>query len=103
MKREKYPVLKTGNFYFPVKDMKKNFTVEETIDLEVSKPNQQIWNFFIKKKTINFKMLADPIWEKISKYIKGKKEYKNCWFVPIKIDEFQGKTIVTVDILREVK
>ena len=37
---------------------------------------------------------------KLKKFIKGKKEYKKCWFVPIRIDFIGDKIIAYVDILK---
>ncbi len=101
--KEKYRILDTGNFYFPVKYKGKNFAVLNTIDVNIDKKYNNLIDDFFKlgKKGTFFNMLAEPIWKSLKKVLN--KEDKNCWFVPIRIYKFEDEYICSIDILRELK
>jgi len=97
-----FEILKTPNFYFPVIDKGKKFIVLETLDFHLDQSYFKMQDFHQKYKTIDLRLYAESIWEEIKDYIKGKKRYKKCWFVPMKIDFLGDKIIATVDILKAV-
>ena len=104
-KREEpnYPILKTGNFYFPVKDMGKRFKVENIIDLKINIEHPEIFKFERKFGITHFRSYANPIWEELKKFLRKNKDYKNCWFVPTSL-HLSGKIAeVSLDILRPIK
>lgn len=104
MKKEpRYRILKTGNFYFPVRDVGKRFIVLDTLDFEIDKKKLVIAKTMLKEGFMDFKAYAELIWEEVKKFIKKNKEYKNYWFVPLKIDEFGNKFLASVDILKPTK
>ena len=102
-KEPSYPILKTGNFYFPVKDIGKKFRVENIIDLEINIKHPEIFRLERKFNIITFKSYADPIWKELSKFLKKNKEYKNCWFVPTSMHLYGEKAEVSIDILRPAR
>jgi hypothetical protein len=112
IRERSYPILKTGNFYFPYIDRKEKFTVEDTLELEIDRKEfalleriEKISKLkrFRKLKQIYFSEYARPIWEALKKIIKNRREYHNCWFVPIRFVDYGKKNIsVSVDVLRKV-
>ncbi len=104
MKKEpRYNILKTGDFYFPVKDVDKKFTILETLDFEIDKKKLVIAKTMLKEGLIDLKAYAEPIWEDVKKFIKKNKKYKDCWFVPLKIDELGNRFLASVDILKPAR
>ena len=103
--KNKFKILDTGNFYFPVMDKGKRFIVKETIDINLNKRDMKLickYKELTKelqslKGDIDFRMLADPIWKAVKKYLK---EDKNCWVVPIRLYKRGESYICTVDILK---
>lgn len=117
----KYPMLKTGNFFFPVKDIKKKFTVENTFDVILTQKDfedfEGKWNDFWNKPEdyksksytkldlilFNF-YLPKVLWVKLNT-----KEYKRIWkgtdwLCPNHVMMHSDKTLVVgVDCLKEVK
>jgi len=110
-KEQSYPMLKTGNFYFPYLDKGKKFVISDTLEFEIDRRKFLFSEEKIQKirrlknyKQIYFSEYAGPIWTAIEKFIKNKREYKNCWFVPIRLADYGEKTIfVSVDVLKKVK
>lgn len=102
-KEQKFEILKTGNFYFPVKDIGKKFIVLNTFDFEIDKNKSEFLEIAKKHKILYFREYAEPIWKEIKKFIKKNKEYKNCWFVPTTMHEFNDKITVSVDILKPTR
>lgn len=105
MVREVFNVLKTGNFYFPYLHKKDKFKVIDTLELDL-KIGKMDFDYYLKHiskfRTVYFSFFADPIWDAVHKFIKGKKEYKNCYLVPIKIDTFGKVVTASVDVLKKV-
>lgn len=103
MKGKKFKVLERGNFYFPYLYKGGKFIVEDTIDLEINGKNAELVDLAFKhKRNFYLGMLAEPIWNVLKKQV-NKKQYKNCWFVPIAIMKFDKKYSVSVDILKKTK
>ena len=100
LKKRTFKILDTANFYFPVIDRGKKFIILDSIHFEIDKSYFKMQDIFLKNKTIELRLYAEPIWNEIKKFIKGKKEYKKCWFVPIRIDFIGDKIIAYVDILK---
>ncbi|MFW5846993.1 MAG: hypothetical protein ACOCUU_02415, partial [Nanoarchaeota archaeon] len=105
IKEPRLTVLKTGNFYFPYKDVGKEFELVDSFDVEIDAEKITSYEEIYKKHPIlNFKIYADEIWEGIKKFLEENKElkksYKNCWFVPVTLykhedynkKEFKGKS-----------
>jgi len=101
-----YPILKTPNFYFPLADTGKKFTVENTYNLMITdKKIIDVYNDYKKMEKIGnimyIKEYSDIIWHAIKK--EGlDKEYKDCWLVPIRISKFGKNLEVDIDVLRPV-
>ena len=103
IKEKSFEILKTGNFYFPVKDMDKKFIVHDIVDFEIDKKEFAFIDLERKHKSMHFGSYADPIWSEIKKFLKKNKQYRNCWFVPTLMHEFRDKVSVSVDILKPVR
>lgn len=103
--KNKYKILDSGNFYFPVINKGKEFIVEDTIEVSLDKKDTKLIELCLKFKnnadTLYFGMLAEAIWNALKKF--NLKEYKNCWFVPIQLYKLGKDYICSVDILRETK
>jgi len=100
LKKRIFKILETANFYFPVIDKGRKFVILDSIHFEIDKSYFKIQGIFLKNKTIELKLYAEPIWKEIKEFIKGKKEYKKCWFVPTRIDSIGDKFMAYVDILK---
>ena len=96
---QKFKILKTGNFYFPIMDKNKEFVVGETIDLALDKKYNKLIDFCFKTGIIDFKSLVDPIWDAIKN---SKDNYKNCWLVPLRLNKIGKEYVCHVDVLRKV-
>lgn len=103
-----YPILKTGNFYFPLRDIGKKFIVLNTYTLDLKEKNigKEYKQIIRKGKKFNHVFLreySEIFWKAIKKY-KIDKKYRNCWLVPIYITYFKDNWIqLDVDILKPVK
>lgn len=111
MKKQKnrtYRILKTGNFFFPLRDIRKKFIVFNTYSLDlkekgIGKEYKDIVKMNLKFNHINFKEYGDLFWRAIKEH-KLDKEFKNCWLVPVHITYFNDNWIeLDVDILKPVK
>lgn len=99
--KNKFKILETGNFYFPIMDKGKKFLVEDTIDIDLDKKyNKLIETVFKMKGSFLFGMLANPIWYACKKDLK---KYNNHWFVPIALIKMGNRYTCTIDILRKTK
>ena len=98
--KTKFKILDIGNFYFPIMDKGKNFIVEDTLEIDIEKINTKILDSDFKHKTLDFSLLAKPIWETCKKELKG---YKNHWFVPIRLYKLGNQYVCTVDVLKKVR
>lgn len=106
MKREKFKILKTGNFYFPFINRKEKFIVEGSVEVALNKKEIESVEFCLKNKNlIHFGMLAKPIWDALKNTLKKelKRDYKDCWFVPNNLFKLSKGYVCNIDILRKVK
>ena len=110
-KKETFKILKTGNFFLPIRDIGREFNVLDTFDIEIknkkmieSLQNLEQLNKKGPSTQIFFKNYADIFWNMIKKE-KLDKEYKNCWIVPVKLDYSikNDWASVSFDILKSVK
>lgn len=107
--KNKFKILDTGNFYFPIIDEGKKFIIKETVDINIDKKDIGLVTSFNKvmnkfpslKDDIDFKILANPIWKAIKKELTDK--YKCCWVVPIRLYKLGNNYLCTVDVLKKVK
>ncbi len=103
-----YPILKTGNFYFPLRDIGKKFIVLDTYSLDlrekgIGKRYKEIIKITNKFNNIYIKLYAELFWRAVKKY-KLDKKCKNCWLVPVYITYFNDNWIeLDVDILKPIK
>ena len=105
-----YSILKVPNFYFPLADIGKKFTVENTYNLPI-KDKEVIKRYHDYKKITSkikglgpllfLKEYADIFWHAIKEYGLDK-EYKDCWLVPIRLTELGKELEVDIDLLRPV-
>ena len=108
-KVQKFKILQRGNFYFPYIDKEKKFIVGDTLELEIDRRKfvflerlEKIGKLkrFRNYKQVYFGEYAEPIWNELRKLVKNKKEYKNCWFVPIRfVDRGKKNISVSIDVL----
>lgn len=105
---QKFKILQTGNFYFPLKDKNKKFVVVNTFSLySQTKELIQIYKMICKMKKKfklgeDFSILSRLVWAIIEEHKKG---FKNIdWLVPIRL-EISGKDtlMLDVDLLKEVR
>ena len=97
----RFKILKTGNFYFPIKDKEKKFIVESTLDLKIDRKYNSKIGFCLKNnKILYLRELAEPIWNACKK---ESKNYKDAWFVPISLSKIGKDYLCMVDILKMVK
>jgi hypothetical protein len=107
-----FKILKTGNFYFPIKDIGKKFRVFDTYNLiSTDKKDIEMLKIFRYFKVgrihhIFFGLYSNIIWKAIKKE-KLHIKYKNCWIVPtdIYLIKYKGKKEINMnmDILKPVK
>ena len=109
-----YPVLKTGNFYFPIDDMNTEFEVVDMYDFQITDEKvikefvtiEKILNLKKTFKSIYLKEYADLIWTECKKEL-YKYLNKGYYIVPIMITyhKFKGKEYLScsVDLLKKVR
>ncbi|MBS3076328.1 hypothetical protein J4481_01135 [Candidatus Pacearchaeota archaeon] len=103
MKDEKFEILKTPNFYFPLLHKGQKFEIIGTYNLRLDvdeNKHKEILN--LNRDKIAFKIYADLIWEAVKKE-KLNTKYKDCWIVPISLSKFKDYIKLEVDVLRPIK
>ena len=100
--KEKFPFLKTGYTSFPLRDIGKEFKVQDTVEIWINKPEL---TEFKKAKYVqlhhNHREIEKAVWDEIRK--KHKELFKQAdWLVISMISEFDDKMQVSLDLLKQV-
>jgi hypothetical protein len=103
MQKQIFKILDNGNFYFPHLYKGQKFEVINTIDFKIENKKFDFFYESLKGGIIDLGFLSRIIYEKVKKYTKNNRKYKNCWFVPLRICDLGKDKIVTIDILKKVK
>ena len=103
-KIESFQILKTGNFYFPVKDKNRKFKVMDTWDVEI--PSKELdcvikMSMGLGKKHLSVLLnpLAGIIWKHAKKQIKEKAD----WLCPQYLYKIGDDYVCSIDLLKEIK
>lgn len=102
-KEQIFKILDTGNFYFPLKDKGKKFTVSET--LSIWSEEEDIVNRYSIIEEEYKQVNSFSLWEMATlawKIIQSNKldtQYKDNYLVPIRMNKIGKGISLTVDVL----